>query len=282
MAYPCLIQGKNIVVVIDNKSHTVSSTHPTYQKVLDAIKATDWAMVKDIIEPKQVVLKYGAGNISIQGDKLFWKGMEFHNALATRMIKMLQDGFPIEPMANFMENLMQNPSNRAVKELYGFLEKNDLPITSDGYFLAFKKVRENFLDVYSGTVLNKPAYLLTDEEKAKFPLTANGVTVSLEKDADGKEVTVVTMERNRVDDKAENTCSTGLHFCSESYLKHFGGEKVVILKIDPADVVSIPTDYNNAKGRACKYQVVGELGVNPDEAFGKSVQNDANQPAGKW
>ena len=79
MSYPYLIQGKNIVVVIGNKSHTISSTHITYNKVLDAIKANDWETVKDTIDPKKVVLNYGAGNVSIQGEKLFWKNEELHS-----------------------------------------------------------------------------------------------------------------------------------------------------------------------------------------------------------
>ena len=54
--FPYLIQGNNIVVVIGNKSHTVSKTHISYQKVLDAIKANDWDTVKGVIEPKKVVL----------------------------------------------------------------------------------------------------------------------------------------------------------------------------------------------------------------------------------
>lgn len=253
MAYPYLIQGKNIVVVIGNESHTISSTHITYQLVLDAIKAEDWDTVKDIIEPKQVVLEYGKGNISIQGDKLFWKGYEFHNAIADRMIQMLQDGFPVEPLVLFMENLMSNPSKRAVSELYGFLEKNNLPITSDGCFLAYKKVRADFLDIHSGTMDNSV----------------------------GK---IVEMERNRVDDDKDRTCSTGLHFCAKEYLAHFGNSdsRTVIVKINPADVVSIPSDYNDAKGRACKYEVIGELGVNPEDAFTDAVQDEANKPKGTW
>lgn len=251
MAYPYLIQGKNIVVTIGNNVHTISATHVTYQKVLDAIKAGDWDTVKEVIEPKQVVLNYGKGNVSIQGDKLFWKGYEFHNALASRMIQMLQEEFPIEPMVLFMENLMNNPSKRAVSELYGFLEKNNLPITSDGHFLAYKKVRDDYKDVYSGTMDNSVG-------------------------------NVVEMERNRVDDDKDRTCSTGLHFCSKEYLNHFGGERIMIVKINPADVVSIPSDYNDSKGRACKYEVIGELGVDPEAAFTDSVQDEANQPKGRW
>jgi len=245
MAYPYLIQGKNIVVVIGNKSHTISKTHINYQKVLDAIKANDWDAVKDVIEPKKVVLNYGAGHVSIQGETLFWKGEELHSTLAMRMITMLQEGFPVEPMVNFMENLMLNPSKRAVTELYGFLEKNQLPITPDGYFLAYKKVRDDFKDCHSGTMDNSVGQ-------------------------------IVEMERNKVDDDKDRTCSTGLHFCGMSYLNHFGGERTVIVKINPRDVVSIPSDYNEAKGRACRYEVIGELGVEPEEAFTAPVQETAN------
>lgn len=274
MAFPFIVQGNNIVVVIGNQSHTINKTHISYDKIKEAIKAADWDTVKDLIEPKKVVLKYGAGNVAIQGDKLFWKGQELHNTLAFRMIQMYQEGFPIEPMVAFMENLMKNPSKRAVSELYKFLEKGNLPITPDGYFLAYKKVREDFLDVHSGSVLNKPAYMMTDEDKAGLAQGVFGkkkeVTVAIEND-----VTVVSMERNQVDDNANNTCSEGLHFCSKDYLGHFGGSKVVILKINPADVVSIPADYNDTKGRCCRYEVIGELGVNAEDAFVSTVQATA-------
>ena len=93
---------------------------------------------------------------------------------------------------------------------------------------------------------------------------------------------IVEMARNEVDDNMHNTCSTGLHFCSKEYLDHFGKvrdgkkkDRVVILKINPADVVSIPADYNSTKGRACRYEVIGELGVHPDQAFIAPVQAEA-------
>ena len=248
MSYPYIVQGANIVVVIGNKSHTISRTHITYQKVLDAIKAGDWDTVKDTIEPKKVVLSYGKGNVSIEGETLLWKGKELNSGLAIRMIQMLQEGFPIEPMVLFMENLMSNPSKRSVQELYGFLEKSNLPITPDGHFLAYKKVRDNYLDCHSGTMDNSVGQVLE-------------------------------MERNEVDDNKDQTCSSGLHFCSISYLAHFGGDRTVIVKINPRDVVSIPSDYNDAKGRTCRYEVIGELNVDPDKAFTDTVQGMSNDRA---
>lgn len=243
MSYPYIIQGKNIVVVIDNNPHTITTSHIGYERIKEAIKANDWDTVKDIIEPKKVVINYGAGNVAIQGEKLYWKDEELHTTLAARLIEMYQDGFPIEPMVAFMENLMLNPSKRAVTELYGFLEKGNLPITPDGHFLAYKKVRKDYLDIHSGTMDNSV-----------------GQTVE--------------MERNKVDDDKDRTCSTGLHFCSLAYLDHFGGSdsRLMVLKINPRDVVSIPSDYHDTKGRACRYEVIDEIGGAPEEAFVAPVQ----------
>ena len=278
MSFPYIVQGSNITVVIGTTPHTVSKNHITYNKLLAAIKAGEWETVQDIIEPKQVVLNFGQGNVSVEGDKIFWKGREMHNALTKRMVAMIQEDFPVEPLIAFMENLMENPSKRAVNELYGFLEKNTLPITSDGCFLAYKKVRQDYLDCHSGTVLNKPAAYMTDEDTAALEEAVgknNEVTVAVE---DG--VTVVSMERNLVDDDQNRTCSTGLHFCSKDYLNSFGGERIVILKINPRDVVSIPNDYNDSKGRACRYEIVDEIDKDKaDDAFAKTVQEAAEKEA---
>ena len=247
MSYPFILQGDNVVIVIDGEPHTINKTHLTYNKVVEAIKAGDWGSVKELINPTKVLVNYSRGNVSVVDGEMFWKGTPFHNALATRIVSMLEEGFDIEPMVQFMNNLMRNPSKRAVDELYGFLEKNSLPITPDGHFLAYKRVRGDYKDCHTGTMDNSVGQ-------------------------------VVEMERNMVDDNRDNTCSKGLHFCSHSYLQSFSGERTVIVKIDPADVVSIPSDYNNAKGRTCRYEVVGEVAQSPDDKveFNKPVQRNAN------
>lgn len=273
MSFPYIIQGSNITVVIGSKSHTVTSSHIMFNQLREAIRVADWDRVKDIIEPKMAVLNYGAGNVSIQGQKLFWKGAEMHNAIATKMVDMLKEGFNIEPLVLFMENLMQNPSKRAVDEFYKFAERGQLPITPDGCVLAFKKVRTDWRDVHSGTVLNKPAELMTpaDFEYISSPLGVNkDVTVTIENG-----VTVVTMPRNGVDDNRDNTCSDGLHFCSQGYLGSFGGSRVLIVKVNPRDVVSVPSDYQDTKARCCRYEVVSEMGAEerPEEVLSKPVQD---------
>lgn len=278
MSFPYIIQGNNITVIIGSTPHTISNTHITYDQVLDAIRDQDWDAVKALIEPKQVVINFGQGNIKIRDNIFYWRDREMHNALTTRIVQMIKDGFSVEPLINFMNNLMQNPSKRAVDELYTFLECNNLPITPDGCFLAYKKVNNNYTDVHSGTVVNKPAYLFDSEQLDALKTNAqqcgknNEVTVYI----NNHEETVVAMERNYVDDDKERTCSNGLHFCSLDYLNHFGGDRIVIVKVNPEDVVSIPVDYNHSKGRTCKYTVIGELGVDPEQAFTQAVQENAN------
>lgn len=245
-AIPYLLQGKNIILVIDSKSHTISKdTHMNYAKIVEALKAQDWASLRDLVEPKKAIINFAQGHVSIDGDDVFWKGNPFPNALSSRMIDMYNEGFPIDPMVRFMENLMQNPSKRSVDQVYGFLEKNNLPITEDGYFLAYKRVREDYKDIHSGSFDNSVGQ-------------------------------VVEMDRNAVDDNPESHCSVGLHFCSESYLGSFGraNQPVMILKINPADVVSIPTDYNGAKGRCSKYVVVGQVNGDAKDAFTSVVNSD--------
>jgi len=240
---PYLLQGPNVILVINSKSHTISKdTHMNYGKIVDALKAKDWDALVELVEPAKALVNFGKGYVKIENSIVYWKDVPFNNALSSRMIEMYTDGFPIDPMVRFMENLMANPSKRSVDQLYGFLEKNSLPITEDGHFLAYKKVSKDYTDLHSG----------------KFDNSIGQVN---------------EMDRNLVDDNPDSHCSTGLHFCSESYLKSFGSydDPVMILKINPADVVSIPTDYNGAKGRCMRYEVIAEVNGDPKTAFTSAV-----------
>ena len=225
---PYIIQGTNVTVIHNNTPYTLSEGAVGYQQLIDAIKAGDWDAFPGLISPTKAIATYSLGRMSIINGEFHWDQKPMRSAFSTRIMEMHEQGFPIEPMVNFMANCAANPSPRAVDELYGYLEANNQPITEDGCFIAYKRVRLNYKDIHSGTM---------DNSVGKTP----------------------SMDRGEVNDDREVTCSTGLHFCGMSYLKHFPGGRIVIVKVNPADVVSIPKDYNAAKGRACKYEVIGEL-----------------------
>jgi hypothetical protein len=241
-----LFNNQGIVVVMNGRHYTAQKgSHPNYDVIFEAIKAEDWNALPDLLDVATSVAKYTDGLVSIQDGVLYYNGSEMHSALTTRILQMFQEGLPIKHMTAFLRNLMDNPSKTAVDELYLFLEACSLPITEDGCFLAYKKVRNNYKDIHSG----------------KFD---NSVGAKPE------------MKRNEVDDNRNNTCSRGLHFCSIEYLPYFSSasnDRVMIVKINPANVVSIPSDYNNSKGRAWTYEVIAEYNdYKPSvEAFDRSV-----------
>lgn len=232
---PHVISSKNVTVYVDGEQHIVPTGTPQYDLVIKAIEAGDVQGVKDAVEVRQAVVKLSQGKIELDGTVLKYDGRPLHGALVSRILTVVKEAGNAAPLLLFLDNLMQNPSHRAITELYGFMEACDLPITTDGHFLAYKKVNADYTSVHDSK-------------------TKNNIGL------------VVEMPRNAVNDNKDETCSTGLHFCSESYLSHFGGSRIVVVKINPADVVSIPTDYNNAKGRACRYLVVGELSYNSDRS----------------
>lgn len=226
--YPYLITGNAVVVVINNKQHTLSKGNIGFEALIDAIKEGRWEDVPALASPVTAVRKFSNGLVDVVDGQVTYAGEAIHSVLAQKIVDMFEQGFDIRPLTNFMRNLFSNPSKRAVDELYGFLEAGNMPITEDGHFLAYKKVREDYKDVHSGTFDNSVGQ-------------------------------VVSMVRNKVDDNKDNTCSVGLHFCSFDYLKSFGGTRIMILKINPADVVSIPSDHQQQKGRTWRYTVIGEV-----------------------
>ena len=226
-----IITRSGISAIINGQSYVVETDHPKYDQALEAVRKNNWNQFVNLVNISQQVQNYFDGtDVEIQGGSINYHGQVIHNTLTKRILNFMRDGLPHEPLLNFFKNLMENPSKRAVDELYDFLEAGELPITEDGHFLAFKNVRSNYLDIHSGKFNNSV----------------------------GK---VCEMPRNGVDEDKERTCSYGLHFCSIKYLPHFSdsdGGKTMIVKINPKDVVAIPADYNNTKGRTCRYEVVAE------------------------
>ncbi|QDJ96309.1 protein rIIB [Xanthomonas phage Xoo-sp13] len=227
---PHIKSSQNVTVFIDGTDYIIPSNTPQYDLVITAITAGDIEAVRSAVEIRKEIVKVSQGLVTLEGSRLMYNGRPIHGALTDRILAVLEEAGNVAPLLTFLENLMQNPSKRAVDELYSFLSKCDLPITDDGHFLAYKRVRSDYTDVHSGTFDNSV----------------------------GK---ICEMPRNAVDDDRNRTCSAGLHFCSKSYLAHFGGERIVVVKINPADVVSIPADYNDAKGRCWRYEVVDELSL---------------------
>lgn len=229
MNFPYRITPNTIVIAIGGTTHTVKKgVNPHYDEIVDAIKKKDWETVQSLIDVKTRVIEWSEGELEISGGSIFHKGEEIRTTIATRILQQRVDGFDIQPMVKLFNNIAENPSADARNEIFDWLEANDIPTTEDGYILGYKKVRDDYMDVYSGTILNKPGC-------------------------------IVSIDRASVDPDRRNECSTGLHFAAQSYMNAYSGARVVVVKVHPRDVVAVPADYSFAKARACRYEVIGEV-----------------------
>lgn len=208
-----------------------SATNPEMPHILELCKNAQWGEIEILHNINKAIMK--SKNVVVEGDTMKIDGVTVSNTATPIMefIKVLQKKGVIDSEISrikpFLENMFENPFIDAVQEIYDYCKAMDFEITDDGCFLAYKNVRSDLGSIFD-----------------------NGQTKH--KIGEYTEVKMYDTERT-------NTCSKGLHFCSKSYLQHYVGEVTIIVKINPKDVVSIPVDYNFAKGRCRKYLVVGIL-----------------------
>lgn len=221
--------SKFISITSGRETFNADSTHAKFREALQALVEDRVEDALNLINVKKAIEKFTQGHVRIEGGSVFYRDIEITGTITDRIVDAFNKGEDFQPLLKFFENLMLNPSRKAVYRLFDFLAANDIKLTEDGHFIAWKKVRGDYKDIYTGTFDNSPGKL-------------------------------VKVERFEVEEDDEKTCAKGLHVCSKTYLGHYSGSSkdiVLAVKVNPAMVVAIPKDYNNAKMRVCEYLVLG-------------------------
>jgi hypothetical protein len=241
-----MIVDGNLTVVLKSKSYQVLKDHFNYKAIVEALHTADEDTMLNLIDVQSAVASFSDGSVEVKNGVVFYDGEDVHSTITKRLLEFMKNGLPFQPLVNFLKNLMMNPSMQSQRELYDFLEHENLPITEDGHFLAYKAVR-----VYRGeSIVDKTGLTVNDGDfvdKYTGKSFRNNVG------------DFPSMGRSRVDDNRSVGCSAGLHAGSLKYVEGYaGGDKIVIVKIHPANVVSVPSDENCQKVRVCFYEVVAE------------------------
>jgi hypothetical protein len=226
---PHILTEQSLTVVIEGKAHTMTNDHPAWQQAKQALSDQDWGRLENLFDVESAVQDYldDEAEIEVKDGAVSYKGEVVHNQVVDRILDFMRQNLPYQPLVKFLGKLMENPSRRATDELYSFLEHKNMPLTPEGNFLAYKGVNMDFTDKYSG----------------KF---------------DNSVGNVLEMRRNGVCDDLNKGCSAGFHAGSYEYAKGWagGGGHLMVVEIDPADVVSVPLDCECQKLRTSKYKVV--------------------------
>jgi len=241
-----IINKTSIILFINNKPYEVDKTTPLYSRIINAFD-----LPKEEQDAKITELVLGTSNSSnsntetgklkIINNEVYFDEEKLPKILSNIVLRIQKDGLSLEIFEEFWKNLRKNPSASSVTQLYDFLAYKELPLTEDGHFLAYKGVDGNYLSIHGNT----------ETKVIKGKVTSQGKIYN----TIGSEIEV---QRNAVDDDRDNHCSFGLHVGSLDYASSFA-TKVVIVKVNPADVVSVPIDYNCQKCRVSAYTVVADF-----------------------
>ena len=229
----------NTVATVNGEVYSFGSSHPRYTKLVSYLENGQGEFFEAAYDVISAVQDFSEGYIGVENGRLSWDGNTMPEMFTDTMLDMMDQGFPFEPMLNFLDNMSDNPSDNAVVELFDFMAHKQMPITADGCFLAYKAVRGDYKDLYSG-------------------------------DFDNSVGSVCEMPRAKVNSNREHHCAAGLHVGAIDYAKSYGGisddgdeggsgNRLMICKVNPADVISVPTDSRCQKLRACRYEVVSEF-----------------------
>lgn len=227
---PYICSDTSITVVINGTPYTVPSTNVNFQKIKRGVTTLSdddlLALVSKVGAVKQALSPIKNSSVEVRDGNVYFNSEVLHNAVTTRILRMVEEGLNVKAMTNFLANLMENPSAHSVAETYQFLEHNHIPITEDGHFLAYKYVDGDYMDCYSRKFRN----MVGDK---------------------------ISVPRNTVDDNWRLACSSGFHVGSYEYAIYTNKPHRMVVKVNPRDVVAVSMNEN--KCRVCAYEVVDEL-----------------------
>lgn len=236
-----------IVVIFDGGVvKQINSTSRFWPSVKEKLESKDFGSLFGVMDLASRIKEYSGGLFQADPDsgRVFIDDDELPDALGNILIQLAEQDLPVAPLIHFWRNLQRNPSELSRQNLYGFLAANQVPITKDGCFLAYKRVNDKYKDCHTGKLDNSVG-------------------------------AVVSMPRDKVDPDPNVTCSRGLHVAAHEYAKDFYSNGFLMeVKVNPEHVVAVPTDYNQQKMRVCQYEVMRECAGKRDEVLYTGVDDD--------
>lgn len=248
-------KGKSLAIFYaDGESDTIPETHVSFKPIIEKLisgTATD-EVVRELAGVLETVAKKMSAlseRVSVDGKAVYFDGDPLRGEISDVIKAMFEEGRSLDfkPLVNFLEKAKTNPSLKSVDDLYRWISNGDLVIDPDGDIVAYKGVRVN-ADGVSESIHSGTAFVNGEEVTGYIP---------------NKPGTIISMPRSEVNGNEQVACSTGLHAGTYSYANDFrrweSTNRLLLVKINPRDVVSVPTDSSAQKLRVSRYTVLSEI-----------------------
>lgn len=219
------------------------TSHPNYDAIVAAAKAGDEDVMSlfDVAETVGIAFAQLSERVTARSGRVYFDDDEIDTSIAKQIIRALdEDGLgadSVKALVAFMEKVAANPQEHSRAQLFDWLDKHEFTITPEGDIVGYKGVRDG-RSIHSGA-----AYVNGTLVTGRIPYAPGDV---------------VTMPRSEVQHDPTVGCHKGLHVGTFEYASGFASELLEV-HVSPRDVVSVPTDCNWQKVRACRLEVVGPV-----------------------
>lgn len=232
-------------VVLDGKPYTFNESHVKYNELVDHVMYGNVDEFLNILDAGKMISNWSQGDFEFRDGYLYFQNEQVAQDPTNRIIELIKNKYPHGPMLNYLSNLYQNVSQRAVKESYKWSSHKGLPITEDGMLVGYKGVI-----VYNGI----PTQDIMGRELTTGCLVDKYTGRTFRNNIGD----VCSMNRRQVCDDHTVACSAGLHVGTYEYASDWAGPGgvVVLVKFNPKDIVSVPSDCNCQKLRVSSYEVI--------------------------
>lgn len=192
---------------------------------------------------------YLSGSLAIKGGHIFFGKNRLEETLSNHMMSLLdgentpKDEKMWRSYVKFLDNLHQNADEDIRNQLFRWMEYenksgNGFGITDDGCLVGYKGCGGTILEPMS--VFTGDAIVDGEEYKGQIPNRAGSV---------------IQMPRSAVQVDPSVGCSQGLHVGTRDYAVKWA-PVLLLVKVNPRDVVSVPYECDSQKMRVCEYTVL--------------------------
>lgn len=255
------------IVLVDGARQQVIPRHtPQAEAILEELRKPriNEARVFDLASKNArefIVSEYSDGRLEIKSDgSVLFDKIAVEPLLAGKIVECFETGVPFKNLAAFLVNVRSNLSYTVQQQLFGFLQHNGICIAPDGRFLAYKGVNEDYTSKQANTTTRVLRGRVTQDGRI---FNVPGSTIEV--------------DRACVEDNPNVPCGPGIHVGSFEYASDWG-PKVVLVAVYPAHVVSVPTDHDAQKLRACQYEVISDCTGQIRSAGVRDVNNPQGTP----
>ncbi len=245
----------------------ITKSHPFFDTLLNYLTTNaehSDSEVNNLLEPGIFVsneLSKVTGRLSYEEGRITLDGLSINVALSSEIVRRIEgkdDSW--DRFARFVLKVDENPSSSAQAGLYEWVTHHGINLTEDGDFVGHKGVRSTGYSEHSGPNNYINGVLYGDA----------GISVHVPHRVGD----VISKKRGDVDDNNSLACSTGLHVGSLEYATGFAAQLLTV-KVNPRDVVSVPSAESTWKIRVCRYEVIS---LNTDGAEFNGFTYDTEEP----